>query len=400
MDWGEIWRAIQEWLEPVIDWAGHNPIYALIAILTTIGEFIGLVVAAFSLRRSRRTEREERAFKEEQIKLNREISNKLSRYEELFGDLDISRQLKQLCAEREARIAKADRTLGQLNLSIEERERIKAQREDDLKQLEEEKKAFLAQKEEDVRQIEERLKQVVATAQNEALRETIKKRLQVLERELSEIEALKQEYTITDEDLDLPKDVKDNLKQSLRELVPQKQEILPQPYVLQIFFLTLLVFLLPYPIDTLVLLISAVPVFMFVIDAIKYLKDERLNWVLRKGYKPLVFLTLYALWVSVLSWLMNILAPFIDQAYEYIYRVLGTPQDPPLVTGLTDDLGVGLYSAYSAMLLALIRLAKFGLDVAPYVLPVLLSAVNYFRIRKPISEKIERTLTTTEIHKD
>jgi len=112
-------RQYKNGLRPATIWVQNNPIYALIAILTTIGEFIGLNVAVFSLRGSRRREREERMLKEEQVKLNREISDKLSGYKELFADLEINRQHKQFLTLQEARIAAADSALAQRNLSIE-----------------------------------------------------------------------------------------------------------------------------------------------------------------------------------------------------------------------------------------------------------------------------------------
>lgn len=400
MDWNGILQTVEKWLREMIRWFDENPIYLFFAALWPVGELIALVRSEMSLRKSKRQEREERALKEEQMNLNREISDKLSRYEELFGDLDINRQLKQLLAERETKIQEADQALEQLDLSIDERERIKAQREDDLRSLEEEKRAFLAQKEEDIRKVEARLQQVVATAQNEALRETIKKRLLGLERELSEIEALKQEYALTDDALDLPQDVKDSLKQSLYELVPQRQEILPQPYVIQVFFLVLLILVLPNPIDNLILIISVVPIFIFVVDAVKYLKSERLNGTFIKWYRILTFLTLYTLSLGIFTWLRYILDPLLDRLYETINQALHMAQGSQFVTGLSDDIVAWFQPTVWTASVVWIKLAKFGLDIAQYILAFVFSIVDYSRVIKPISKKVLSTLGKVQVQAD
>jgi hypothetical protein len=391
VNWGEIWQAIRDFAMSLADWFDQNPIYALVAIAATIGEFIGLVLTIPSLRRSRRRELEEQRLKEEQIRLNEEISDKLSYYEELFNEIDVNRQLKHRIAQRKARITKADNELRRLDLSIEERERLRAEKEKALEQLEEEEKKLLEQKERDITRVEKRLKQVVATAQNEALRETIKKRLEMLERELSEIEDLKQAYNIEDENLDLPSEVKEDLKNSLHELVPERQEFLPRPYVIQIFFLALLVFLLPHPIDNVVLVMFAVPVFAFVVDAAKHLKNDRLNSLISKWADLLAILTLYALWIGILAWLRRLVDPFLDEAYEYISQALASPepqQVAPLVTGLSEDPITREYPVYLAASKELLRLARFGLNTAHYFIAVALSMMSYLRVKKPLRRKI------------
>jgi hypothetical protein len=247
--------------------------------------------------------------------------------EELEGEISVIRE----------KIQKADEEIEQRNLSIQEREQIQAEKDQAIKQLEEERKKLLAQKVQDIKHFEERLQQVVATAQNEALREVIKKRLEMLKHEFEEINNLKSEYEITDSELDLPEDVKADLKISFRELVPPKKEDFPQPYLLQMFFLTLIIFLLPFPVDTFILLLSIVPIFFFVIDGVKYLKNEKLMWSFKNGYRILLFITLYTLWVGIFSWIHSILQPFISQAYDFINQVVSTPpQQMGVVTGCVN----------------------------------------------------------------
>jgi len=341
--------------------------------------------------KERRQKRGEQALKEQQIKLNHEISEKLSRYQELFGELDINKQLKQLLVERQARINEADKALSQLNLTLEERNQLLAERKDAIERLDEEQKKILAEKQDDLKRLEERLKQVVATAQNEALRETIKKRLQILEREINEVEALKAEYDLTDETLDLPTEVKANLKQSLHKFVPLKQELSSQAHLLQIALLAIFVFLLPYPLDRLVLLISAIPLFLFVIDLIRQLNHHRLQWLTLKSYRVVIFLTLYVLWFSIISWIKGLLSPFTSEALAYAEQTLKHYNLTSILpAGGSDDPAIAIPPSTSTppAVNTWMRTIQLAVDIAPYILSLITASLDYFRVVKPVRAKI------------
>lgn len=405
MSWEEIlkqlWQSFETWLKPATDWIQGKPLYALVSILANVIQVGAFIFTVFTLRQSRKKEREEKILKEQQIQTNKAIQEQLSLYEEMFKKTKIAVKLEEeleanLSSIRE-KIQKAELEIENQNLSIQERERIKNEKEEAIKQLEEERNKILAQKMQDIKHFEERLQKIVATAQNEALREVIKKRLEMLQRELNEINELKTQYQVKDDELDLPEDVKADLKTSFRELVPAPKEDFPQSYLMQMVLIILLMFILPFPADNFILIVAIVPIYFLIIDAVKYLKFEKITWSLQKGYKLLLFITLYALWLGIFSWLHNLLQPFISQAYEFIAKVIGVSTTAsnatPPVTGCTDDSypclsNVVPSTSYSIYFVLLIKMAKIALDIAPYGLPLITSLSGYFSAIKPIRRKI------------
>lgn len=397
MDWQQIWSEFENWLKPATDLVQQKPLYALISILANIIQVGAFLYAILTLRRSNKREKEERELKEQQLQVNRKIEEQLSIYQEMFKKTKIAAKIEEELEESlttiQEKIRISDEEIKRQDISIQEREKLKAEKELAIKQLEEERKKLLAQKTQDIRHFEERLKQVVATAQNEALREIIKKRLEAIEREVSEIENLKSEYQLKDKELNLPDEVKTDLQESFRNFVPVKKKAdgLPQSYLLQIVILVLLVYLLPSPVDTIILLISLVPLFAILVDLVKQLKNERLNWRFQRSYKILLFLSLYALWFSLFAWLYSILKPFVNQAYAYISNVLSSPQDTipvPISGGSSDSFSYTTTNPYSEIFILWINIVKTALDLSPYVLPFLFSIIDYVRKLKPIKQKI------------
>jgi hypothetical protein len=394
MNWEQIWQSFENWLKPATDLVQAKPLYALLSILANIIQVGAFVYTVMTLRQSRKKEKEERALKEKQIQSNSKVEEQLFVYEEMFRKTKIAAKLEEelegeISVIRE-KIQKADIEIDQRNLSIQERERIQSEKDQAIKQLEDERKKLLAQKVQDIKHFEERLQQVVAAAQNEALREVIKKRLEMLKRELDEINKLKAEYEVTDISLDLPEDVKSDLKTSFRELVPPKKEDFPQSYLLQMFFLILIIFFLPSPVDTFILLILLVPIFFLVIDGVKYLKNEKLTRSFKLGYRLILFITLYSLWVGIFSWIHSILQPFITQAYDFIVKAINSPQSSTFVTGCTDDFFNCLKSAqtYAIPFVLWMKAAKIALDIAPFALPLFTAILGYLGAIKPIRKKI------------
>lgn len=397
--WEQLWQSFETWLQPATDWIQGKPLYALVSILANIIQVGAFIFAVITLRQSRKKEREEKTLREQQLQTNKAIQEQLSIYEEMFKKTKIAVKLEEelegnLVGIRE-KIQKAELEIENQNLSIQERERIKNEKEEAIRQLEDERKKILAQKLQDIKHFEERLQNIVATAQNEALREVIKKRLEMLQRELNEINELKTQYQVKDDELDLPEDVKEDLKTSFRELIPAPKEDFPQSYLMQMVLIVLMIFILPFPADYFILIVAIVPIYLLVIEAVKYLKNEKITWSLQKGYKLLLFVTLYALWFGIFSWLHGLLQPFIDQAYEFIatvFNVSATASNTIPTTGCTDDSYSCLPSAssmsYSIYFILLMKISKIALDMAPYGLPLLFSAIGYVRAIKPIREKM------------
>lgn len=386
MDINQIWSTILQWLKPITDWLESDPMYILISAIANIGGAVTIIIALATARKARKEQREERKFKEEQLKLNREINAQLSQYKELFGDLEINSQLKQLIVQRENSIKAADEQLSRLDLSIDERNEILARKQEDIQQLENEKNRILSQREDDLKIFQERLNLIIATAQNEALRETIKKRLEVLQRELSEIEMLKKDYELADSRLELPNDVKNSLLESLQDFVPPRKEHISQPHLFRVFFLALLVFLLPYPVDYIVLIVASVPLLLFVLDSIQYMENSRIQLFAIKGYKILTFITLYALWVSVISWLKDLVNPFINQIFSNLEYSIYNSQYSQFGGGSDNS---SFYQQISpSITIEMINVLRFIVRIAPYILALLVSGLDYFRVIKPISKKV------------
>lgn len=362
------------------EWLQRNPYLGVLIILSSIIANFIAINDSFSQRRKSKEEK----------KLYEEIKTRLSQYEYLFGEIEVDKKFKKSISEKKEQ-------LEEVSKDVEEQRKIKDE-------IEQEKQQVLKEKEQELRSLEDRLKQVVATAQNEALRQTIERRLLVIQQELSEIQELKEQYVLTDTQLDIPENIKANLTQTLREFLPENKARFPQSFIFQTVVLLTLVLLLPWPLDNVVLLISAFTLFSLILQAVILFNNDRLEMIVLKNYKWIVGITLYSLWKGVIDWLLNTFQ--IDTLFSMTYSMLASlsvkysPHFVNIPSGGSDAVFTNSYVIGNQFLSYFYAILSMIFRYGGYILPLLVTISHYRKVIKPIKDRVNEVELNVEQNKN
>lgn len=316
---------------------------AILAIVSIVANFIQI----YEWTRQKRIAKQEAT---ERALLVKELQT----YRYLFDKADLHKQVDNILQSQQKTVDEKSKEIESLELAV-------AQRKDELSGL------------------ESRLEQLVLSARNEVVREEIEQRLASVRRELSAIQTLKDEYDISDTKLELPDDVKLQLQELIAKFKTESSDI-PRSFVIKVGLLLAIILLLPFPIDTIVLLIISSMLFEIVTDTLYLFRNQKLIELLNKHYRFAVFVSLFALWASVLNWLGNIFEPVNIVARESLYDFVNN-----LIT--SSFYSYFFIEPYKAAHL----LARSTVALVPILFAMVIAFLHYARIIEAVGNYIRNT---------